>query len=174
MTNEEIFNNNIAIAYKIANRYKMNYDNEYDDILQIAQIGLWIAIETWDHIHALSTYAYTVISNNINSYLRQVRKHINNDISMQTIIFDDGNGDIVSIEDIIPNPIDEFEKVRARADINKILNKEHFNDKEKIFIIERSKGKTQKEIAKRMKLSQPQVSRIQSKISQRVKEELYI
>lgn len=36
MTNEELFNNNIKIAYKIANKYKINYVNEYDDIKQIA------------------------------------------------------------------------------------------------------------------------------------------
>ena len=36
MTNEEIFNNNVNIAYKIANRYVTNYYEEKEDIRQIA------------------------------------------------------------------------------------------------------------------------------------------
>lgn len=36
MTKEEMFHNNINIAYKIANTYKINYPSEIEDIRQIA------------------------------------------------------------------------------------------------------------------------------------------
>lgn len=36
MTKEEMFNNNINIAYKIANTYRLNYPSEFEDIKQIA------------------------------------------------------------------------------------------------------------------------------------------
>ena len=34
MTKEELFNENIAIAYKLASSYKINYQEEYEDICQ--------------------------------------------------------------------------------------------------------------------------------------------
>ena len=74
MTNEEIFNNNVNIAYKIANRYVTNYYEEIEDIQQIALMELWRCIESWDHVHALTTYAYLCIPNKINMYLRYVKK----------------------------------------------------------------------------------------------------
>lgn len=75
MTNEEIFNNNVNIAYKIANRYRTNYYEEIEDIRQIALMELWRCIVNWDHVHALTTYAYLCIPNKINMYLRHVKKH---------------------------------------------------------------------------------------------------
>ena len=66
MTNKEIFNNNINIAYKIANKYLINYRNEYEDIKQVALLGLWKAVLTFKNGYAFSTYAYPVIQNAIN------------------------------------------------------------------------------------------------------------
>lgn len=78
MTNEEIFNDNVNIAYKIANRYVTNYYEEIEDIRQIALMELWRCIKDWDHVHALTTYAYLCIPNKINMYLRHVKKHEKN------------------------------------------------------------------------------------------------
>lgn len=36
MTKEEMFNNNVNIAYKIANTYRLNYPSEFEDLRQIA------------------------------------------------------------------------------------------------------------------------------------------
>ena len=48
MTNEEIFNDNVNIAYKIANRYRTNYYEEIEDIQQIALIELWRCVVNWE------------------------------------------------------------------------------------------------------------------------------
>lgn len=86
MTNEEMFNKNINIAYKIANKYLDNYKNEYEDIKQIALLGLWKAVLTFKNTYAFSTYSYKVIFNEINHYLRNRKKAYLNEISIQNQI----------------------------------------------------------------------------------------
>ena len=96
MTNEEMFEKNIKIAYKIANRYRINYLSEYEDIKQIALLALWKAVLTFNNTNAFSTYAYVVISNEINLYLRRNKK-TEQEISINTSI-NDGE---LTIEDIL-------------------------------------------------------------------------
>ena len=116
MTKEEMFNKNIKIAYKIANRYLTNYASEYEDIKQIALMGLWKAVSTFNNTHAFSTYAYTVISNEINYYLRTVKKHYNT-ISLKR-----------EVKDLIKNEtinISGFECI-AVEDIRKLLEDKQY------------------------------------------------
>ena len=68
MTKEEMFNKNIKLAYKIANKYRINHSNEIEDIKQIALIGLWKAVTRYNGKNTLSTFAYVVIQNEINLY----------------------------------------------------------------------------------------------------------
>ena len=72
MTNEEMnemFNKNVNIAYKIANRYRTNYPEEYEDIKQVALLGLWKAIQHYNPKWSLSTIEYITIFHNIKVYL---------------------------------------------------------------------------------------------------------
>lgn len=163
MTKEELFNNNINIAYKIVNLYKINYKNEYEDIKQIALTGLWMACEKYDYRGALTTYAYPVIKNLINMYLRHVRKNEKN-ISLNAPI--QHNTDNLYLEDILGTDEDILDDVLSKIQLEQIYNiiQNILNDDRdsKIFIMV-LKGKTQKEIAKIFKISQTQVSRIKNK-----------
>ena len=169
MTNEEIFNNNVNIAYKIANRYMTNYYEEMEDIRQIALMELWRCVESWDHVHALTTYAYLCIPNKINMYLRHVRRHEKN-ISINTVVYSDGDGNDQTILDLIEDPDDCIFKLLNNIDAKEVLNNICFTEKEKQVINLRIEGLSQEQVGKIMNLSQAQISRIQIKIKNKIGE----
>lgn len=115
-TNEKIFYDNIKIAYKVLSSYKM-YEC-LEDLKQEALLGLWKAVNNFDKTKNLrfSTFAYRVIQNEINYYLRKAKKHKNN-ISLATPICDD-----LSIEDTL-----EDEKNRIENLIESIAYKDKYS-----------------------------------------------
>lgn len=169
MTNEEIFNNNVNIAYKIANKYMTNYYKEIEDIRQIALMELWRCVEDWDHIHALTTYAYIRIPRKINIYLRHVKKHEKN-ISINTIIHSDGNGNDQTILNLIEDPDDCIFRLLDDINAEGVLDNIYLTEKEKQVINLRMEGFSQVQVGEIMNLSQPQISRIQIKIKKKINE----
>ena len=136
MTNEEIFNNNINIAYKIANKYLINYSEEIDDIRQIALMELWKCVMSWDRTYSLTTYAYCCIPRRINMYLRKLKKY-KNDISFNTILIENGDsrfGGDLSLEDLIPDPTNYIDEAISKAHVDTVMNKVYFTNKEKQLI----------------------------------------
>lgn len=167
MTNEEIFEANKNIAYKIANRYLKNYKEEIEDIRQIALMELWRCVVNWDHIHTLTTYAYLCIPNKINMYLRKVRKYQFN-LSISTSIFTDSDGNDLTFEDTIENDIDYIYDLIEYLDCKDIFDSIYLTDKEKELIKLRSNGLTQYQCAEILNVSQAQVSRTQNKIKKKM------
>ena len=167
MTNEEIFNDNVNIAYKIANRYMTNYYEEIEDIRQIALMELWRCVENWDHAHALTTYAYSCIQNKINMYLRHIRKHEKN-ISINTVVHSDRNGNDQTILDLIKDPDDCIFRLLDDINAERALNNTILNNNEKRVLQLRMIGLSQKECGEIMELSQCQISRIQKKIKNKI------
>lgn len=167
MTNEEIFNNNVNIAYKIANRYMTNYYEEIEDIRQIALMELWRCVEDWDHIHALTTYAYIRIPRKINIYLRHVKKHEKN-ISINTVIHKNKDNDCFTIEDYLEDPIDYIDCLLDDINAEGVLEKIKTSDIEKEVLKLRMIGLSQKNVGDILGLSQAQISRYQSKIKDKI------
>lgn len=165
MTNEEMFNKNINIAYKIANRYLVNYANEYEDIKQVALMGLWKAVLTFNDTHAFSTYAYTVISNEINMYLRTIKKN-NSTISLKQEVKEN-----ITLEDILADKNNYIEKLENSLDIENYIvqiKNSKLKEKEKIVFELSLRGYKQDKIAKIIGCSQPQVSRLIKKLRKRI------
>ncbi len=170
MTNEEMFNDNIKLAYSIAHKYQINYPNEYEDILQCAFIGLWKAISIFDYEHKLSTIAYTIMSNEINYYLRKYRKNqtLTCAISLDEVIFKNNDRDELTFGDILKDDRDMIDDVLYNIDVENSMNRMFLTEKEKDVVRMRMDEKTQKYIAKQMGLSQCQISRIQKKVRDRL------
>lgn len=167
MTNEERFNSNIKIAYKIANRYAVNYIKEIEDIKQVALMGLWKAVLNYKGKYTFCTFAYKVISNEINYYLRKNKKQ-SLDISMNSYINRNQ-----TIEETLQDNKDYIEELENEIEINeirKIKEQEvakmpnHYQQAYKLL----EKGVTQKEIEKRLGVKQTVVSRMQRKLIQNV------
>lgn len=166
MTNEEMFNKNIKIAYKIANRYLTNYASEYEDIKQIALMGLWKAVSTFDNTHVFSTYAYTVISNEINYYLRTVKKNYNT-ISLKQEIKEN-----ITLEDILADKNNYIEKLENSLAIENYISQirnSKLKEQEKIVFELTLKGYKQRQIAKIIGCSQAEVSRKIRKLRSKIK-----
>lgn len=167
MTKEELFERNTLMAYKIANKYRINYLKEYDDIKQEALVGLWKACEKYnDSKGAFSTYAYICISNNINIYIRHLRKHENREISLFAPI-----GENLYLEDTLGAEDENIERLEDRMILNDMIknyNNCFENDQErkvyKLFL----SGKKQKHISNIIGISQTQISRIEKRINNRI------
>lgn len=171
MTNEEMnemFNKNIKIAYKIANQYRINYPEEYEDIKQVALLGLWKAVQNYNPKWAITTIAYKTIYNNINYYLRSVKRHRDNDISIYTVLNEKDN-DILTIEELLPDNYDAIEDMLLNLDIEHAFNKLDLSKVEEKFLELKKEGLSQTEIGKRLNKSQAQISRIQTKIRKKFK-----
>lgn len=71
----KLFNDNINMAYKLASKYyKTNYW-DYNEALQIAQMGLWKACLIWDpEKYRLSTLAYNIMNRDFMDYDTQQKK----------------------------------------------------------------------------------------------------
>ena len=174
MTNEEMnkmFNKNINIAYKIANQYRINYPEEYEDIKQVALVGLWKSIQHYNPKWAITTIAYKTIYNDINYYLRSIKKHHDNDISIYTVLNEKDN-DILTIEDLLPDNHDAIEAMLLDLDIEHAFNKLNLSKIEEDFLELKKKCLSQAEIGKKLNKSQAQISRIQTKIREKFKTQI--
>ena len=59
---KKLFEDNKNLAYKVATKYYKTKHWDYDEALQIAQMGLWKACLIWDPgKYRLSTLAYNII-----------------------------------------------------------------------------------------------------------------
>lgn len=171
MTNEEMnkmFNNNVNIAYKIANKYRTNYPEEYEDIKQVALLGLWKAIQHYNPKWALSTIAYKTIFNSINFYLRSVKKHKEYDFSIYTIVYTDDESEL-TVEDLIPDDTDNIDIMLYDIDVQQAFDKLNLSKIEKIFLNLKSQGLSQREIGENLNKSQAQISRMQTNLRNRFK-----
>lgn len=168
MTNEKIFNDNIKLAYMMANRYRTNYLNECEDITQIALEGLWIAIINYNGNTKFSTYACIVIDNNIRRYIRKIKNKKDKTVYMQDkanedFTYADGITDYINYEEMIIEKIDY--KILNDAIIS---NKINLKPKEKQILSLRMKNKKQMEIASELGMTQGGISRIEKKIKNKV------
>lgn len=122
MTKEERFHKNIKIAYKITQHYRF-CGIEYEDLKQICLYGLWKAVLTYkEDKNAFTTYAYRVIQNEVNQYLRKNRKHFT-DQYFSSIIYDD-----MTLEDVIADTNNEIEKIENSIDSKNCITKIRSSD----------------------------------------------
>ena len=158
MTKEDLFNKNTNIAYKITQHYRL-CGIEYEDLKQICLYGLWKAVLTYRQGkgYAFTTYAYRVIQNEVNYYLRKNRKYFT-DKYFSSIIYDN-----LTLEDVLEDKNNELERIEKRIDnenyITKIRNS-NLKEREKQVLELLLQNYKQQQIAKIVGCSQPQVSRI--------------
>lgn len=167
MTKEELFEKNTLMAYKIANKYRTNYQKEYEDIKQEALLGLWKACQGYDESRGcFSTYAYPCISNTINIYIRTLKKRQNRDISLF-----EPTTDNLSIEDSLGAEDENIELLEDRMVLDGIREKIDIcyrDDRERNVFNLFLNGLKQNEIGNIVGASQPVVSRIERRVSKRI------
>ena len=165
-----------SIVKKFLNR---GYDKE--DLYQIGSIGFIKAVKRFNLNlgYKLSTFAVPYIMGEIKKFLRddgiiKISRNIKElgiKIRIDSInseIFENGNKEKL---EQISNKIDEQSKIVERLSLENMIKSLDNRDK-KIIDLRYFKCKTQLEVAKILGISQVQVSRIERKILDNMKEEM--
>ena len=160
---------NLRLVAHIVKKYQ-GAEEELDDLISIGTIGLIKAIQTFDLQKAsrLSTYAARCIDNELLMLLRSKKKS-SKEVSLYEPIGTDKEGNEISLLDVIETePVDVVKNYSLKQDIDylyqllpKILSS---REQEIVTLRYGLYGKeelTQREIAKRLKISRSYVSRIE-------------
>lgn len=98
---QELFDNNINLANRVASKYYKTKYWDFDEALQIARMGLWKACLIWDpEKYRLSTLAYNIINRDFIDFDRQQKRQpdilfnleetcVTEDISLSDVLVDE-------------------------------------------------------------------------------------
>ena len=174
---EKLINHNIRLVMRIVIS-KLNMCDK-EELFSIGLIGLINAVDTYDLSKEVkfSTYAFKCIENEILMFLRKNKKNTNN-VSLDELIFnteDSGNfklGDI--LEDKDSDFIKKFEEDEDRLVLKQIIDELSPQEKELIAITYGfdCKPMCQREIAQKLNISQPGVSKRLTRIYKKIKTKL--
>lgn len=171
----ELFNDNIAIAYKVAyNIIKKNNLHEiHEDVVQHALLGLWIACVNYDeNIAKFSTYAYNMCYHHVlkaNSHVSTYKERLTLrgiEKAPEKSEFEEG---INYLEE--QNFNDELirKDLETMIDYELLMKSKILNENEKEIIRLRfEKGLTQQEIANLLNVKQASVSRRLGRINKKI------
>jgi RNA polymerase sporulation-specific sigma factor len=160
---DKLINDNIKLAYKIAYKYYTRLNNmvELEDLQSLSFIGLTKAAQSFDtnKNFAFSTYAYTVIKNEILQYIKQNIKH-HNDISLSLILTGtNSDNHTLTLEDTLQSNINLEEDVQNNIEINtlyKYINE--LDDRKRTIILCYIQGLTFDKISSILNLSKSYIN----------------
>ncbi len=167
--NKLIEHNLRLVAHIIKKYYSVGYDQ--DDLISIGTIGLIKGVNSFSSNKGtkLATYCSRCIENEILMHFRSKKKS-NNDVYMSDPVDVDKDGNTLSLIDIISDDINIEDKIELKLKCEKLYKviESQLDEREKQIIIYRyglfnTPELTQREIAKKMKISRSYVSRIEKK-----------
>ena len=171
-----LIEHNLRLVVFLAKRYE-NTKVDLEDLVSIGSIGLIKGINTYKRGKniKLATYCSRCIDNEILMYLRKNKK-TRGDISFEESLSFDSDGNELHLEDIlgtesdiVTKPLeDEYDKKVLKEELEKL----DARDKEIMYLRYGLNGMeelTQKEVAKKLNISQSYISRIEKKVIKRLK-----
>lgn len=173
---DKLIEHNLRLVVFLAKRYE-NTKVDLEDLVSIASIGLIKGINTYKRGKniKLATYCSRCIDNEILMYLRKNKK-TKADISFEESLSFDSDGNELHLEDILGTEKDIVTKPLEEAYNKKLLKEEleklDKRDKEIMYLRYGLNGKdelTQKEVAKKLNISQSYISRIEKKVIKKLK-----
>lgn len=179
----QIAEENYALVFYVVKMFR-NSGVSYDELVSIASLGYAKALSAFDTEREVkfSTYAINCIRNEILFFLRKEKKHMQNSVSLNTVLAVDKNGNNLSIEDIVSSEDTGQksleEKVTLKEDMETLLEAlDCLTEKERYIIIHRyglysEKIKTQKDIANDIGMSQANVSKMEKNILEKLQKVL--
>lgn len=163
---------NDRLNYRIAKKF-LNSGEDIEDLASISRIGMIKAIKSFDPNKEIkfATYATRCMTNEILMSFRREKKHKNN-VSLEQPLYYDGEGNELKLEDLIesgaPDAIDSYiEKenlARLRQAVSELEGRDRVIIEEMYF-----KGKTQKQVAQLLEISQSYISRIEKKVLKKLR-----
>lgn len=169
---------NLRLVVYIARKFE-NTGINIEDLISIGTIGLIKAVNTFDNDRKikLATYASRCIENEILMYLRR-NSRMKTEVSFDEPLNIDWDGNELLLSDVLGTDNDIITK-QLDAEVDKDLLKlalSELKDREKKIMELRfglvgEKGKTQKDVADLLGISQSYISRLEKKIIKRLKKE---
>lgn len=170
---QRIEQNESLVHYCLKRLGKTQKDADYEELASIGKMGLTKAANTFKETkgNTFATYALKCITNEIFMYFRKNKKHTS-DVSMNTPISKDKDGKEILLEEVLEDKSSNFvETIHNRWDavqaISVLLN--CLSEKQKIVMLYRIGGISQKEIGIIKGISRSYVSRIEKKAIKNIK-----
>lgn len=169
---------NLRLVVYIARKFE-NTGVAIEDLVSIGTIGLIKAVNTFDPKKniKLATYASRCIENEILMYLRRNTK-TRSEVSFDEPLNTDWNGnelllsDVLGVEsDVIKYIEDEVDRTLLWTAMQRLTGRER-KIMELRFGLTDGKGKTQKEVADLLGISQSYISRLEKKILKKLRREM--
>jgi len=166
----KLIEHNLRLVAHIVKKFETNY-SDIDDLIGIGTVGLIKGIDTYspDKKVKLTTYAAKCAENEILMFFRNNKKNSKN-ISIYDSISYDKEGNEITILDILKTKDPDFlEDIYIKDNIVllkkylSVLNKREQEIIDYRYGLNGKEEKTQKEIAKIMKISRSYVSRIEKR-----------
>ena len=167
------FESNMNLVYLVLHQMNLVSDQEFDDLVQEGSLGLVKACDTYDPSKGFkfSTYACICIRNNILMYLRtRCRQSKLKTISSDTFISNPQDPQVATRRiDLIEDP---GSSVECKVDTSLLIEALKSECPEYKDVLRLTyEGYNQREIGERLGVSPSSVSRIQSKLRSKYKEE---
>ena len=166
---EKLVKHNLRLVAHIASKYKFSGIDQ-DDLISVGSIGLIKAVRNYStsKANSFSTFASVCIENEILMLLRSEKKR-QSDISLESQIGTDKDGNELCLKDILSDPTTDITAIVSKnISIKKIEDSaKKILDKRELFIITHRFGlfskrpKTQKEVADKLNISRSYISRIE-------------
>lgn len=179
-TNRELLIvHNLRLVVYIAKKFESKTTST-EDLVSIGTIGLMKAVKTFNPEKniKLATYASRCIENEILMYLRKIN-NAKSEVSFDEPLSVDWDGNELTLRDVLgTDPDDVFEEIEY-DDEKRLLRKtvEQLPEKERRLMVMRfgldgKKGKTQKQLADSMGISQSYISRLEKRILEKIRNEM--
>ena len=174
-----LIEHNLRLVAHIIKKYYTQTGSQ-DDLISIGTIGLIKGISTFkpDKNVRLATYASRCIENEILMHFRSQKK-LQGEVSLSDTLDSDGEGNALSLMDVISVDDDMLENLDARDSCIQVrkLVEECLEEREKMIItmrygLDNKPPRTQREIAAESGISRSYVSRIEKKALKKLKDAL--
>ena len=172
-----LIEHNLRLVVHIIKKYN-SAAGDQEDLISIGTIGLIKAVSTYDYNKGirLATYASKCIENEILMHFRSLKK-TTQDVSISDPIDTDKDGNPLTLMDVIAQENNLAEETELKINAEKLRRyvDETLHEREKEIIIWRyglvgqERPLTQREVAKKLKISRSYVSRIEKKALEKLK-----
>lgn len=176
---DKLIEHNLRLVAHIIKKYYPN-SQEQEDLISIGTVGLIKAVETFDYTkgNRFAAYGSKCIDNEVLMHFRALKKSAN-DVYFDNPIDTDKDGNQLTLIDIIEdkgNIADDIELLIRSEQLYRLIDSQlDEREKEIIYLRYGLKGTiplTQREVAKRLHISRSYVSRIETKVLSKLREQL--
>ncbi len=173
---DRLISHNLRLVAHICKKY-YSATNDQDDLISIGTIGLIKAVNTFSFEKNVrfSTYGARCIENEILMHFRNLKKSAS-DISINDPLDGEGDGNALTLMDVVSDEASMIDQIDLRIRAEQLYRyvEQTLDPRERTIIRMRYGlyGKvplTQREIAKKLKISRSYVSRIEKKALERLR-----